>query len=372
MAIAQKTINHRLLRRLLSIGWQSWSGSKNSLLKFPLFNYRPHLQTPKARFPKIIDQKIKRPSYGWCSWYTHGENINEDIILSQAKWIAKNKEDQKLPLEYVLIDGGWTTWGDWLEADLVKFPKGLKDTAGKIKLQHLKPGIWMAPFLVHPKSKVALNHPDWLVRQNGRLVEGFRLTPFDHFFSHRKWILNIKKPEVRKYLDHSINYLIEKCGFDLLKLDFLYGLHFDPNLSAKEADKFLRNFLNKIKKNHPHVYTIACGCPLLPAAGVVDSMRIGPDTSISPFVKLFSHPVFSRWYTDNHVLPTITQKLWTKKLWNVDPDAFMCHKSLGYTHQQLKRFQKLIKKGKGNIFLGDDLTKLSAKRIKKYLSPLFG
>lgn len=371
MVSFRKQINYRYFQKLLKTGWQSWSASPNSLLRLPIFNFLPSRKNLTSRPHKNILGTLKKPSYGWCSWYSHGENIDENKILCQTEWIAKNKFSQKLPLEYVLIDGGWTIWGDWLEADSEKFPSGLKETAQKIKAYDLKPGIWMAPFLVHPRSKIAISHPDWLVKKNGQLVEGFRFTSFDRFFSHRRWILDVKNTQVKKYLDDSIKFLIDTCGFDLLKLDFLYGVHFIPSLSASEADKFLRSYLKKIKMKYPHVYTIACGCPLLPAAGVVDSMRIGPDTSISPFVKFLSHPIFSRWYLDHQVLPTVLKRLWTKRIWNVDPDAFMCHKTLGYTHQQLKKFQRIIRAGRGNIFLGDDLTRLPSERIKKYLHPLF-
>lgn len=285
--------------------------------------------------------------------------------------MLKLNSDHNSRLEYVLIDGGWSAWGDWQKPNKIKFPHGIKSTSNKVKKLGLKPGIWMAPFLVNPRSTVATKHPDWLVRHNGKLVDGFRLTSMDALLPHRKWILNIKNPEVKKYLNDSIKYLIETCGFELLKLDFLYAIYFDPNLSNREANKFLRSFLKAIKRRYPHVYTIACGCPLIPAVGVVDSMRIGPDTTVAPFTKLLALPILSRWHLDNNVIPTLMSRLWTKKLWNVDPDAFVCDHSSGFHHGQLSAFQKIIIKAKGNIFLGDDLSKLSKDQIKKHVSPLF-
>lgn len=243
--------------------------------------------------------------------------------------------------------------------------------AKTIKSLRLKPGIWMAPFLVHPKSRIAHEHSDWLLRKNGQLVEGLNLTPWDRFFGHKKWLLDTQNPNVLIYLQKTLKYLVEDCGFELIKLDFLYANHFNPNLSTKTADTFLRSYLAKIQKQYPHLYTLACGCPLVPAAGVVDSMRIGPDTTISPFLKFFTPKFFSRWILDSHVLPTILKRLWTKKLWNIDPDAFICRKKMGYTTKQLQKFQAIIRKGKGNIFLGDDLTKLPKWKIKKFLYPLF-
>ena len=345
-------------------GWQSWSYNTNSFFKLPQLNFNPRSNSKFVSKLKL--NKLKKPAYGWCSWYAYGWDINEEKILKHANWIFENKT---IPLEYILIDGGWNLWGDWLEEDYNKFPNGIKNTADKIKSLGLKPGIWIAPFLVHPKSNIATNHPEWLVKKDGKFVEGLRLTPFDKYLPYRKYILDIKNSKVLSYIDHSIKYLVNTCGFELIKLDFLYGIYFNPNITSTEADNFLNNFLDKIKKNYPHVYTIACGCPLLPAIGVVDSMRIGLDTSISPFLKFLSIPLLLRWYLNHRVIPTIVNRLWTQKFWNIDPNVFMCKKNLGLSPTLLIKFRSVIKLGKGNMFLGDDLTKLSNKRIKKiYLS----
>lgn len=357
------------IKKMLRSGWQSWSYDSNSLFKFPIMNYNPK---EKSTFvPKFIDQKRKKPAYGWCSWYSYGWDINERKILDQAIWISKNKDSKKLPLNYILIDGGWNLVGDWQSEDRTKFPNGLKKIVTDIKNLNLKSGIWIAPFLVHKRSQIAVCHPDWLVKKNKKNIDGLKLTPFDKYLPHGKWILNIKNPKVIKYLDDSIKYLVETCGFELIKFDFLYGIYFDPNLSATEADAFLNSFLSRIRKKYPNVYTIACGCPLVPAVGAVDSMRIGPDTSINPFIKFLSLPFFSQNYLNRQVIQTVSKRLWTKKFWNVDPDAFMCRRTLGFLPKQLLEFQKIIKQGNGNIFLGDDLTRLSHKRLNKYVYPLF-
>lgn len=362
-----------LLQKLKRTGWQSWSTARKSWFRFPLCNFPPRKKTSRLNLNFSVPLKTKKPAWGWCSWYLHGVDIDEEKILIQANWIATRRQHFRLPLEYILIDDGWTLWGDWLSPDRHKFPHGLSSTVTKIKKLDLKTGVWLAPFLVDPKSKLATDHPDWLVREkNGRLFEGQKLTLWDRYLPHGKWLLDIRQSAVQKYLIGSIRYLVEDCHFDLLKLDFLYALHFDTRLSHTEADLFLRNYLAEIKKTYPHVYTIACGCPLLPAVGVVDSMRIGPDTLvISPLLRFLARPPFSRWYLSRVVLPTVSQRLWTKKIWHVDPDVFMCRKSLGYTSAQLVKFRKIITAGRGNIFLGDDLTKLPQKKIKRYLRPLF-
>ncbi|KKT48226.1 MAG: Alpha-galactosidase [Candidatus Collierbacteria bacterium GW2011_GWC2_44_18] len=355
----------------MATGWQSWSTSAKSFIRFP-FNYFP----PKAKelfIPSkiVLPIKLKKPVFGWCSWYIFGRNINEGRILGHAKWIVYQRKKYKLPLDTVLIDDGWCPWGDWLTENKTKFPNGLKSLVNRISRLQIKSGIWIAPFLVDPKSQVALMHPEWLARKNGRRVEGRNLTPWDRYFPHKKWLLDITNPEVQQYLDDSIDYLLNTCGFSLIKLDFLYSVFFDPRLSGKQAHDFLRNFLKNIRRRYPHVYTIGCGCPLLPAVGVVDSMRIGPDTSPGPSLNFLLPKFFNRWILSKRVLPTISKRLWTKQIWNVDTDVFECRSEMGYTEKELLTFQNIIKDGKGNVFLGDDLTRLTAERIHRYIIPLF-
>jgi alpha-galactosidase len=355
--------------RLIKSGWQSWSFKSKNYFKIPSLNFNPKGKHYSNLNTHIL--KSKSPAYGWCSWYAFGPDINEEKILSQAKWIFENKKINTLPLEYILIDGGWSTWGDWLKEDPTKFPLGIKHLVSKIKNYGLKSGIWIAPFLVDQYSVIAKDHDDWLVKSNGEKVEGLNLTPIDKFMPYKKWILDIKNPKVVKYLDDSIDHLITNFGVKLIKFDFLYAIYFDPNITANEADNFLHSFLKKVRDKYPDVYTIACGCPLIPAVGAVDSMRIGPDTSIAPFVKLIPFSFISNLYLKYIVIPTVLNRLWTKKYWNVDPDAFICNNASGFSDKQLFRLQKTIKKGNGNIFLGDDLTTLTSNEISKYINPLF-
>ncbi len=319
-------------------------------------------------WPKQI--KLKSAAKGWCSWYAFGEHISEKIILNQARWLH---EHQFKDFKYVLIDDGWEQqWGDWRLVDKTKFPSGLKKTAQRIKQLGLSPGVWIAPFLVSPDAKLVQEHPDWLVRQNGRLVDGFRFTNFDLYFSLHKYILDVKNPRVVKYLENIIDWLVVKCGFELLKLDFLYGIYFSPQLTMDEADSFLQSFLARIKRLYPHVYTIACGCPVLPAVGVVDSMRIGPDTLLPGLQSIPLLKNVANTFMINQVLVAIKQKKWTKSLWNVDGDVFVCGEQFGSSDTTIKALHRGLRSTAGNIFLGDDLTKLSSTNVKKYIKSMSG
>ena len=85
------------------------------------------------------------PQMGWNTWNKYGCTINEELILSQAKALASSGLS-KLGYEYVLIDDCWMKTkrekNGRLEADPVKFPKGMKHLTDEIHKLGLKAGIY--------------------------------------------------------------------------------------------------------------------------------------------------------------------------------------------------------------------------------------
>ena len=102
------------------------------------------------KYFKPIDKSIfPLPPSGWCSWYFYYQEIDENEIKRNAKWIADNLKD--FGAQYVQIDDGWQGTGhglgenrDWTTIDK-RFPGGMSALAAYIKSLGLKPGIWLAP-----------------------------------------------------------------------------------------------------------------------------------------------------------------------------------------------------------------------------------
>lgn len=357
-----------LFETLLKTGWQSWSwGNPTKLIKIPTRNYSPI----KIDISKIIVDReaaihLKPAIKGWCSWYAFGSDIDEQKILNHCDWFNSNKKLKKF--DHILVDDGWeSAWGDWLGCDLAKFPSGLKNLSLKILEKGFKPGIWCAPFLVDPKSKFAREHPNWLVKKGKHFVDGRRITPFDRLFSYKRYILDVKNNEVCDYLDQVLDYLLVDCAFKAIKLDFLYGIYFSPELSVYEADQFLKSFLLKIRNKYPDVYTIGCGCPLIPAVGVVDSMRIGPDINVPALQNNVFLKRFSNRFSYKRAINNLKARTWTKKLWNCDPDVFLCSDKLCLSDKEITVLRDLIKELGGNVFLGDDMAALPASRVEEFI-----
>lgn len=75
--------------------------------------------------------------------------------------LAKQKEYVNT---FQIDDGYQTAVGDWLSIDLKKFPSGMKHIADSIHSKGFQAGIWLAPFGAQKNSKLAAEHPDWLIK----------------------------------------------------------------------------------------------------------------------------------------------------------------------------------------------------------------
>jgi hypothetical protein len=68
--------------------------------------------TLQIKYLQPIDKtRFPLPPSGWCSWYFYYQEINEDEIKLNAKWIAENLKD--FGVQYVQIDDGWQGTGQF-------------------------------------------------------------------------------------------------------------------------------------------------------------------------------------------------------------------------------------------------------------------
>ncbi len=157
------------------------------------------------------------------------------------------------------IDDGWQLdVGDWVPN--ARFPSGMEAMARRIEAAGFLPGLWLAPFLVRPSSRLYRERPEWLLRDaQGRPV---------------------------------------LAGFNWG--DVTYAL-----AAARDAV--------------PDAYILACGAPILASLGIADALRVGPD-SAPYWEEVHDRPDRSRPAALN-ALRTTLHRLWLLPLLHIDPDV---------------------------------------------------
>ncbi|MBA4376472.1 MAG: hypothetical protein C0401_09920 [Anaerolinea sp.] len=312
---------------------------------------------------------------GWCSWYHFYTHISEKIVQDNLAAILYQQET--LPIQLVQIDDGFERQvGDWFSFKS-EFPNGVAPLAKEINNEGLLPGLWLAPFIVHPKAEIVKNHPDWLLRKiNGKPVNaGF-------VWGTLTTALDLTVPEALDYACSVVKTASADWGFPYLKLDFLYaaalpGRYKDPTLTRAQV---LRKGMETIREAvGSEVTLLGCGAPFGPMLGLVDVMRIGADVSghwcpkfngFGLFIK--NEPAFP--CARNSIRNILTRANLHKYWWINDPDCLLIRPETNLSLAEVQSLASAIALTGGSLLLSDDLTKLSKERLRiaECLLPVIG
>jgi len=252
------------------------------------------------------------PPSGLCTWYYYYQDINEDEVKGNARWIAENLKDYGA--QVVQIDDGWqkeTKEGghgsrDWTGVDKA-FPSGMAALAAYIKSLDLTPGIWIAP---HGQSneEVVQNSPGvFLFQPDGTSAseswEG-------------KFLVDPSSPEAHAYLEELFRTLCD-WGYDYFKIDGQTVVVNEYRRTGPfmknpgDPDDLYRTTLATIRETiGPDRYLLGCWGTPFEGVGYMNGSRTGGDVvgGWSGFLGAlratmrgyFSHNIF--WYADPDVL----------------------------------------------------------------------
>lgn len=230
-------------------------------------------------FAPIDKSRFPLPPSGWCSWYFYYQEINEDEIKRNAKWIADNLKDYGA--EYVQIDDGWQGTGrglgenrDWTTIDK-RFSGGMPALAAYIKSLGLKPGIWLAP---HGQSNIEIikkNPNVFLLKADG--TSGSKTWEGDY-------LVDPSTPEAREYLTNLFATL-KGWGFEYFKIDgqpTVIREFRNKKASMKnpsdDTDALYRATLVSIRAGiGEDSYLLGCWVIPLEGVGIMNGSRIGAD-----------------------------------------------------------------------------------------------
>jgi alpha-galactosidase len=246
---------------------------------------------------------IRKPPTVWCSWYRYFEEITVADVSENLASFRRHS----LPVDVVQVDDGWSPGlGEGLVAS-TRFGS-LPELVDLVRNAGHRVGIWLAPFVVGTHTTLARTHPDWLVGPAGRNW-GQELVGLD-----------LTHPGPRDLLRQRLEWLLS-LGVDYFKLDFLYAGAVpgrrhdgsDPITAYRSGLALVREVVG------PDVTLLGCGAPLLPSIGLVDAMRVSPDTF---------HEGGEDGSTGLRGLMPLAARSWQQgRLWVNDPDCLVARPS---------------------------------------------
>ena len=327
-------------------------------------------------FGEVLDENVRALSrdmearvssapspVGWCSWYYYYAKIDESVILTNLRVLRQSS----LKLDFFQIDDGWqSAIGDWLTVN-GGFKNGMRFLAGEIAEAGYRPGLWFAPFVARPDSKIFREEPEMILRDGrDRPVRAL----YNPVWGGWTYALDVTHPRTRDYVSEVARTLSLDWGYELLKLDFLYaaafrGRHHDDTTTGAVR---LQQALGWIRKAVPKkTFLLGCGCPLFPAVGLVDGMRIGMDTN-----HIWSGDLTSRALRDRNyptlrgaLINTITRSAMHRRFWLNDPDCVMVRTTdTKLTPEQILLQASVMALAGGVLLFSDDMTRLDGSSLE--------
>jgi len=319
---------------------------------------------------------------GWCSWYQYFEDIDQEIIrsnLGSAKKLQNITPDseQVIPLDIFQIDAGFEAQvGDWFDFGS-GFPDGVAPLAQEIKDAGFTPGLWLAPFIVHSRSKLARRRRNWLLRNRYGLPvsAGF-------FWKNFNKALDLTHPEALGYVCDVVHSASQGWGYPYLKLDYLYAAAIKGRYRNRTMTRaqVLRMGLEAIRDAAgPQVTLLGCGVPFGPSIGIFDAMRIDADVDphwephlIPPQALFRSEPNLPA--ARNALQNTLSRAALHNRWWINDPDCLLVRLDSHLTLAEVHTLATAVAVTGGSLLLSDDLSKLPAERLRivEQLLPLIG
>ncbi|MDB5227059.1 MAG: Alpha-galactosidase [Bacteroidota bacterium] len=268
---------------------------------------------------QLTPVKVK-PAIGWTSWYYYYTKISEKIIEENLESFAKNN----IPIEIFQIDDGYQkAVGDWLNFN-ERFPNGLKNIVEKIHRHNIKAGLWLAPLTCEHNSFIVKDHPDWILKND---TGKFLKIGFNPLWSYWFYALDVYHPEVRAYLKKIFDTVLKDWNFDLVKLDFLYGVALIAR-NGKSRGQIMHDSMEFLRECVEEKMILGCGVPLIAANGTTDYCRIGPDVHMDWDFKLLKWiRARERPSTQNAIHNTISRRQLSGNWFLNDPDVFVLRKN---------------------------------------------
>lgn len=243
----------------------------------------------------------------WSSWYSWYEEITSAVIREEIPAAAR------CGYSVLQIDDGWEqAVGHWEAND--DFPDGMAALAEEIRTAGLVPGLWLAPFIAVDGSPVVCDRPELLVHDDdGAPIEA----GFNWGQCYRA--LDCTNPEALEWIHAQVARAVS-WGFGYLKLDFLNAAAVVGRRHGSAArEEAYRAGLLTVRRAAPAAYLMASGGIPASSLGVVDGIRVGPDTA--PYWDNTERHRDPSGCGARNALRNSIARVWMRTLVDCDPDV---------------------------------------------------
>ncbi|NUT34730.1 MAG: alpha-galactosidase [Hamadaea sp.] len=164
----------------------------------------------------------------------------------------------RIGVERFVIDDGWflgrrddtAGLGDWF-VDPDVWPDGLHPLVDRVRSLGMQVGLWFEPEMVNPRSRLAAEHPDWILAAPGR-------TPM---LARHQLILDVAHPEAAAYLLDRLDSLVTEYRLDYIKWDhnrdLVEAVH-DGHAGVRAQTLAVYDLLAELRRRHPHLEIESC------------------------------------------------------------------------------------------------------------------
>ena len=255
----------------------------------------------------------------YSSWYSYHQEVFDKELEAECA-LAK-----EFGMKGIIVDDGWQyCYGEW-DANSW-FPSGMEHLAKELTKMGFEPGLWFAPAIAEPHSRIAQLDYDMLAGSVGGqpclAYECMRRVGF---------ILDPTVRKTEKFLEDTFRRYAD-MGYKYFKLDFLCSMFNAPRFSDPniKRDELIPRLLAPVWRGiNGRSVLLGCNYPYTAGNSMVEAVRIGAD-------------IHARWDNLTHNLPAVASHFWAnKKLWLNDPDFALCRSAETSNDPDLNRLNPM-------------------------------
>ncbi len=251
---------------------------------------------------KIYEVKLPKQMAGLCTWYMDKYAAACDEVHLKELTEASARELKPFGFDFIQIDDDWQDGvkengpkkNFTTHAPAGPYPSGMKVTAEMIKSFDLVPGIWFMPFAGNYKDPFFKDHQDWFVKNT-------KGQPYETSWGGT--CLDMTLPATQEFVRSIVDRISHDWGYKFFKMDGFWTGSATPQMYINDGYKkdgigdavfsnpdktnieVLRDGTKLVRKAAgPDVFLLGC-CVVQNMRsfggtfGLLDAMRIGPDTN---------------------------------------------------------------------------------------------